>query len=609
MTRLVYAALWIAAMPFVLLRLAWRSRRQPGYLEAVPERLGAYGPARDGRCIWIHAVSVGETRAAAPIIAALARRHPSHRILVTHMTPTGRATGVELFGGRVERAWLPYDMGFAVRRFLAHYRPRLGILLETEIWPRLLEECARAHVPVVLANARMSARSARRYARFPAFTRWALANLSGIAAQTAADAQRLRELGARTVEVTGNVKFDLALPGDILRRGAQFRARFGASRAVWVAGSTREGEESGLLAAFAAMGADAAALLVIVPRHPQRFDEVVAEARGTRGSRPRKKPARREVDTMDTFVCSSWYYLRFADPNNTKAFASTKALEKYLPVDFYMGGAEHTVLHLLYARFFTKALMQHGYLNFDEPFATLRHQGIILGEDGNKMSKSKGNVVNPDQIVKEFGADSLRLYEMFMGPLDDMKAWNTASIVGLRRFLEKVWKLQSKLATNDQLPTTENKSLESLMHKTIQKVTEDLETLKFNTAISSLMVLVNALEKESNISHNTFKILLTLLAPFAPHVTEELWQTVGEKQSIFLAAWPKYDAKKVVAETVKIAVQVNGKVRATIELSPEAREEDARAMALADTKVQTYLEGKTPRKIIYIPGKIVSIVV
>lgn len=279
MTRLAYAALWLAAMPFVLLRLAWRSRRQPGYLEAVAERFGAYAPAAPGPRIWVHAVSVGETRAAAPIIEALARRHPSHRILLTHMTPTGRASGVELFGDRVERAWLPYDLGFAARGFLAHYRPQFGVLVETEIWPRLLEECARTGVPVVLANARMSARSARRYARFPAFTRWALANLSGIAAQTAQDAQRLRELGAGPVEVTGNVKFDLALPDDILRRGAQFRARFGASRRVWVAGSTREGEEAELLAAFAAMGADPAALLVIVPRHPERFEQVAAAAR------------------------------------------------------------------------------------------------------------------------------------------------------------------------------------------------------------------------------------------------------------------------------------------------------------------------------------------
>jgi 3-deoxy-D-manno-octulosonic-acid transferase len=278
-TRIAYAVLWVAAIPFVLARLAWRARRQPGYLQALPERFGAYAAALAGPRIWIHAVSVGETRAAAPIVEALARRHPSHRILITHMTATGRATGVELFGDRVERAWLPYDLGFAARRFLAHYHPDFGIVLETEIWPRLLEECAGAGVPVVLANARMSVRSARRYARFPRFTRWAFANLSGVAAQTQADAQRLAALGAGAVEVTGNVKFDLELPQEAVRLGAEFRQRFGCSRAVWVAGSTREGEEAELLDAFAAMDARPDALLVIVPRHPQRFDEVAALAR------------------------------------------------------------------------------------------------------------------------------------------------------------------------------------------------------------------------------------------------------------------------------------------------------------------------------------------
>ncbi len=314
-----------------------------------------------------------------------------------------------------------------------------------------------------------------------------------------------------------------------------------------------------------------------------------------------KKPARREVDTMDTFVCSSWYYLRFADPNNKKQFASKKALEKYLPVDFYMGGAEHTVLHLLYARFFTKALMKYGYVAFDEPFQKLRHQGIILGEDGNKMSKSKGNVINPDQIVKEFGADSLRLYEMFMGPLDDMKAWNTASIVGLRRFLEKVWKLQEKVSGKNEMGST--------LHKTIKKVTEDLEELKFNTAISSLMILVNEMEKIEKIGVASYQTLLILLSSFAPHVAEELWQKLGNKKSIFLAPWPKYDAKKIVDDTVKIAVQVNGKVRATIELSPTALETEAKEKALLDENVQNFVQGKTVRKFIYVPGRIINFVV
>lgn len=316
--------------------------------------------------------------------------------------------------------------------------------------------------------------------------------------------------------------------------------------------------------------------------------------------------ARREVDTLDTFVCSSWYYLRFADPKNTKQFASKKALEKYLPVDFYMGGAEHTVLHLLYARFFTKALMKHGYLGFDEPFQKLRHQGMILAPDGNKMSKSKGNVINPDQMVAEFGADSLRLYEMFMGPIEDKKAWNTGSIIGVRRFLEKVWKLQNRITYNVSRIT--DKNLESLLHRTIKKVTDDLEELKFNTAISSLMILVNDMEKASELTSKDYRLLLLLLSPFAPHMTEELWSRMGEKKSIFLAPWPKYDAKKIVAETVNVAVQVNGKVRAVIAITSGTSEDEVKAQALADENVKSHIGDKTVKKVIYIPGKIVSIV-
>jgi 3-deoxy-D-manno-octulosonic-acid transferase len=276
MTRFLYALAWALITPLVVLRLAWRARRQRGYLERLGERFGRYDPVPDGPRIWIHAVSVGETRAAAPLVDALARRYPGHRILLTHMTPTGRATGEELFGERVERAWLPYDHAFAVRRFLAHYKPRFGIVLETEIWPRLLEECARAGVPVVLANARLSARSARRYARVSRLTRWALSNLAGIAAQAGADAQRFAELGAAAPTVTGNVKFDLAVPDEMVERGAHFRALFGIDRPVWVAGSTREGEEALILDAFA--NSPGEVLLVIVPRHPQRFADVAALA-------------------------------------------------------------------------------------------------------------------------------------------------------------------------------------------------------------------------------------------------------------------------------------------------------------------------------------------
>lgn len=282
MTRFIYALAWALATPLVLARLWLRARQQPGYLEKVGERFGRYEPAPKDPRIWIHAVSVGETRAAAPLVDALAKSHPGHRILITHMTPTGRATGVEVFGDRVERAWLPYDQGFAVRRFLEHFRPGLGIVLETELWPRLLEECHARGIPVVLANARLSERSARRYARFPVFARWALDNLVGIAAQTQGDAERFERLGARDVAVTGNVKFDMAVPADTAERGAQFRARFGAARAIWVAGSTREGEEVLLLDALAASPPPAEVLLVIVPRHPQRFEEVaaLAQARG-----------------------------------------------------------------------------------------------------------------------------------------------------------------------------------------------------------------------------------------------------------------------------------------------------------------------------------------
>ncbi|HET9579488.1 MAG TPA: lipid IV(A) 3-deoxy-D-manno-octulosonic acid transferase [Usitatibacter sp.] len=278
MTRFLYALAWLLATPFIMLRLLARSRRQPGYRERLGERFGAYDDAEPARRIWIHAVSVGETRAAAPIVQAFWHSRPGHLILLTHMTPTGRETGAALFGARVEQAWLPYDFRFAARRFLARFRPELGVLLETEIWPRLLEECRAAGVPVVLANARLSERSARRYAMFPAFTRAALAQLRGIAAQTQADANRFIALGAENVAVTGNVKFDMAVPAGMLERGRELRERFGRERSVWVAGSTREGEEALLLDAFREVK-DARPLLVLVPRHPERFDAVAALAR------------------------------------------------------------------------------------------------------------------------------------------------------------------------------------------------------------------------------------------------------------------------------------------------------------------------------------------
>ncbi|MBI2439316.1 MAG: leucine--tRNA ligase [Candidatus Moranbacteria bacterium] len=337
------------------------------------------------------------------------------------------------------------------------------------------------------------------------------------------------------------------------------------------------------------------------------------------------KKARRESDTMDTFVCSSWYYLRYADPKNTKQFASKKALKRYLPVDFYMGGAEHTVLHLLYARFFTKALATYGYLDFDEPFMKLRHQGMILAEDGQKMSKSKGNVINPDQIIAEFGADSLRLYEMFMGPIDEMKVWNTKSIIGLRRFLEKVWNyfndyIEYKKKYSEAIGGGE-KQLSSLQ-RTIEKVTRDITDLKFNTAMSQLMILLNELKgvgpktaDEKNKGGEIFfdkkedmESMLILLSPFAPHIAEEIWEKLGNKKSIFFAEWPKCDKKKITKEMMKIVVQVNGKVRAVLTLAAETSEEEVRQLALADQNTRAHIAGKTVRKVIYVSGRILNIV-
>jgi 3-deoxy-D-manno-octulosonic-acid transferase len=296
MARALYGLVVTLLLPLALVRLAWRARRQPGYLEHLGERFGAAPRAGAEPVIWIHAVSVGETRAAAPLVARLTRDFPGARILLTHMTPTGRATGVDLFGDRVSRCWLPWDAGFAVRRFLDRAQPAFGILLETEIWPNLLAECRSAQVPVFLVNARLSARSAAGYGRVASLAREALANLAGVAAQTPADAARLESLGARDVAVTGNIKFDLDVPADTQEKASALRALFGAGRRVWVAGSTREGEEALLVEAIEAAGLDPDILVVIVPRHPQRFDEVAAllAARGgpvARRSRGEAVPA------------------------------------------------------------------------------------------------------------------------------------------------------------------------------------------------------------------------------------------------------------------------------------------------------------------------------
>jgi len=338
------------------------------------------------------------------------------------------------------------------------------------------------------------------------------------------------------------------------------------------------------------------------------------------------KKARRESDTMDTFVDSSWYYLRYTDPKNETAFADASAIGYWCPVDLYVGGAEHAVMHLLYARFFAYALHDLGYLPFEEPFLTLRNQGLILGPDGNKMSKSKGNVVNPDEVVQEYGADALRMYEMFMGPLEDAKPWDTKGVVGIRRFLDKAERYVHRwVESHDNI----NKSVESIelphVEKAIKRVTDDLESLKFNTAIATLMSLFNELlvrssEKEmitadhpdgceQYISEKQLEATLKLLSPFAPHLAEELWQQLGHEQSIFAESWPTYDASMLIDETIEMGVQVNGKLRGTILLSPNAQEKEAKVSAFANENVKRWVEGKEIAKIIYVPGKIFNIVV
>lgn len=318
-----------------------------------------------------------------------------------------------------------------------------------------------------------------------------------------------------------------------------------------------------------------------------------------------KKPARREADTMDTFVCSSWYYLRYADPRNDKEFASPETLKKWLPVDMYMGGAEHIVLHLMYARFFTKVLKKFNHIDFNEPFLKLRHQGMVLASDGRKMSKSLGNVVNPNEIIEKYGADTLRLHIMFLGPLEDMKSWNDESIAGPYRFLERVWRLREKVSDNDSEDKTEQ-----ALHKTIKKVGEDIESFSLNTAISALMMLVNEMEKAEALNRATYETLLILLAPFAPHITEELWHEMGNKQSIHLVSWPSFDPKKIIMDEVTIAIQVNGKVRDTVIVSLDNNNEST-VLGIASVRpsIIPWIEGKKIQKVIFVPGRILNIVV
>jgi leucyl-tRNA synthetase len=354
--------------------------------------------------------------------------------------------------------------------------------------------------------------------------------------------------------------------------------------------------------------------------------------------------AARESDTMDTFVCSSWYYFRYTDPENKKEFASREMIRKWLPVDLYVGGAEHTVLHLLYSRFFTKALHNLGYIDFDEPFLKLRHQGMILAEDGRKMSKSLGNVINPDDIVERFGADCLRMYEMFMGPLEDAKPWNTNSIVGIYRFLERTYNYVFggfahspfyngkvlKQWISGELQVNTSHDLKALIHKTIKKVENDIENLKFNTAISQLMILRNEFcsvgepesiplpspgrsitwyEKSQMIEKSDFEKFLIILSPFAPHLAEELWEKLGHKKSIFYEKWPEYDEELIKEENFELVIQINGRVRDKIQAAVDILENEAQKLALSSEQVKKWTENKEIKKVVFVKNRLINFIV
>ena len=314
-------------------------------------------------------------------------------------------------------------------------------------------------------------------------------------------------------------------------------------------------------------------------------------------------PAERETDTMPNWAGSSWYFLRYMDPHNDKALASPEAIRYWGQVDWYNGGMEHATLHMLYSRFWNMFLHDIGVVPNDEPYAKRTSHGMILGENGEKMSKSRGNVVDPMDVIREYGADTLRLYEMFIGDFEKTAPWSTAAIKGCRRFLDRVWALYENVQPGD----TYDQHV-CLMHETIKKVSEDIENMKFNTAIAAMMALVNAFY-EKGCNRAEFATLVKLLNPFAPHITEELWEMLGHTNMLVFEPWPEYDESKMVRDTVELPVQVNGRLRGTVTISREASAEDALAAALKDEKVSQAIAGKTVVKNIVVPGKIINIVV
>jgi leucyl-tRNA synthetase len=328
--------------------------------------------------------------------------------------------------------------------------------------------------------------------------------------------------------------------------------------------------------------------------------------------------AHRETDTMDGFACSSWYFLRFADPHNDAAPFSKDKVDFWLPVDDYIGGAEHAVMHLLYARFWTKVMFDDGLIDFDEPFSSLRNQGMILAPDGQKMSKSKGNTIEPDELLAHgYGADSIRLMELFIGPWDQAVSWSVEGIGGTFRFLQRYWTLAEEFLEAPADGNSKDLELTAAAHKTIKKVSEDVHNMSFNTAIAAMMSLVNDLYKfkaEAGVSRSAgwrfaLESLTLLLAPFAPHIAEEVWHNLGHEESVHVSQWPEWDEQLVAEEVVTLAVQINGKVRSEIVVPADITEADAIAAAKADGKIAPQIEGREIKKAIYVAGRLVSLVV
>ncbi|MGX4645268.1 leucine--tRNA ligase [Holzapfeliella sp. JNUCC 80] len=324
------------------------------------------------------------------------------------------------------------------------------------------------------------------------------------------------------------------------------------------------------------------------------------------------RKGRRETNTMPQWAGSSWYYLRYIDPHNDEKIADPEKLKQWLPVDLYIGGAEHAVLHLLYARFWHKFLYDIGVVPTPEPFQKLFNQGLILGANHEKMSKSKGNGVNPDDVVQEYGADALRLYEMFMGPLDASTSWAADGPNSTRRFLDRVWRLIVNEETHelsDKVVETPTEDLDKIYNQTVKKVTEDFEALHFNTAISQMMVFVNEANKAKAINREMTEGFVKLLAPLAPHMMEEIWQVLGHNDSISYEPWPTFDESKLVEDTVEMIIQINGKLKSKMQVSVEASKEEVEKQALADEAIQAQIGSKEIRKVIVVPQKIVNIVI